>query len=154
MDDMDINAVFGALGRRLEVLRRLSASLDTVPTRTPEGAVTLLEQRTGEQRELLAAWARVESELDTWRQPWPDLFSGDSTRRGLPIDSEAHWRQYREQYRHLLGDVRRKCHLQVAVLRRGRRTAAALCSLLSGQPTTYSPPCGSMPAGNILAAGK
>jgi hypothetical protein len=152
--NMDINALFGVLDRRLEVLGRLSLSLDTAATKTPEAAVTRLEQRTGDQRELLADWARVEAELEAWRQPWPDLFCGDSTRRGLPADSEARWLSYREHYLGLLGEVQQKCRLQMAVLRRARRTAAALSSLVSGLPPTYAPPFGSTLAGNILSAGK
>src|SRR6266852_5524467 len=114
---MDINPLFGILDRRLDVLRRLSEPLDMAATRAPDAAVTLLEQRTSEQRELLADWARVEAELEAWRQLWPDLFSGDATSRSLPVDSEARWLNYREQYLRWLGEVQQKCLLQAAVLR-------------------------------------
>jgi hypothetical protein len=168
--DIDFNALLAAFDRRIEILGRLAGSLDSDHCGDSQALVVFVERRTGEQREALADWARVEAEIEPWRRQWPDLFSwdvfsGDITSCGFPAEVRERWLNYRTRYRGLLGEVQRNFLRQGALLRRARRTAAALSSLLSVTAPTYGPPllgatvrCGSEAGSsnprNIFSVGK
>ena len=118
--DADTSRMPTRCDAQFQLLKRLSASLTPQAAGAPGDEITQLEQRTREQCELVAEWTRLEA-----RRPLENLWH-----QQLAADQEL---------RALLAEIRRKCSFQMAVLRRARRTAAALSSLLSMQDPTYAP---------------
>lgn len=119
------------LGQQLDLLARLSGSLSPAPTAAPADEIARLERRTRDQREMLTEWMQLEGALG------PAMFhrgaNGGSASENLQKLDRG------PQFRNLLVEIRRKCNFEMAMLRRARRTAAALSSLLSVQEPTYAP---------------
>src|SRR5258706_975526 len=148
--DSSVNEVFALFERRLQVLRQLAGSLSAAKPAAPEAMISFLEHRTTEQCGWLADWARIEAEMEPRRRRWPELFAESAENGGipgdvlawdaLPSDVRARGLEYRAQYHRLLGDLQGQSRVEAAVLRRSRRTAAALSSLLSSTDSTYAPP--------------
>ena len=119
------------LDRQLDLLARLSGSMFPAPTAAPADEIARLERRTRDQREMLTEWMQLEGALG------PAMFhrgpNGGSASEGLQRLDRG------PQFRNLLVEIRRKCDFEMAMLRRARRTAAALSSLLSVQEPTYAP---------------
>lgn len=131
--------VFDLFERRLAVLGQLANSLTTPGTGSPGATLLFVEQRADKQRELLKNWAGVEAELEPWRLQSPDLFSGFGESCALPLETQARWLGYSEQYQRVLTEIQKRCRVEMALLRRSRRTAAAFSSLLYGPDSTYAP---------------
>lgn len=120
------------MDQRLNLLSRLSASFAPPRTGTTPSEITRLEQRTGEQCELLHEWVRLEVGLEKEaRRMDPLPMSGAAGR-----ESDSH--PDRQRQRRLLVEIQGKCMFEMAVLRRDRRTAGALRALLSMQDLTYT----------------
>ena len=119
--DAEAIRIGAILTRQLDLLARLSGSLSPARAANPADEITRLEQRTRDQGEMLAEWMQLEGALGP-----------DARRAGPSLDR-------RPQFRDLLVQIRGKCDFELAVLRRARRTAAALSSLLSVQDPTYTP---------------
>ncbi len=153
----DFEPFFALLDQRLAVLTLLSNSLGTNRNFPGEDSVSSLERRTCEQYGLLAEWARIEGALKPWRQQWPDVFvSGmmdGPNENELLAESSRRCREAGQRYFTLLAEIQQKCAVETGVLRRARRTAAALSSLLSGGAPTYGPPSGTV-ASSLFGAGK
>jgi hypothetical protein len=150
--DLDSAEIFALLERRLRVAADLVSSLSAAKPRTPEATISFLEHRTAEQCRWLADWAGIEAKLEAEIGPWRRSLesptgggSNDFIPEALSLDVRTRWLEYRAFYRRLLGDLQAQCRLEAAVLRRSRRTAAALSSLLTGADSIYARP---LPATN------
>ena len=138
--------VFAVLDRRLQVLRRLAGSLSATKPVGPAAMISFLEQRTTELCGLLAEWARIESALESWRGRAPEVFvDGRSPMAGLTPDEVSLGERtrridYRVRFQRQIEELQACCRVEAAVLRRSRRTAAALNALLTGTDSTYAPP--------------
>jgi hypothetical protein len=113
--------------------------------------ISFLERRTSELCELLAEWARIESALEPWRERAPEVFvDGRSSmpermpERLSPDEPSPRERtrriDYRVRFQRQIEELQACCRVEAAVLRRSRRTAAALSALLMGTDSTYAPP--------------
>ena len=129
--DAEARRIGALLDRQLDLLARLSGSLAPAPAATPADEIARLERRTRDQREMLTEWMRLEGALGPAMLPGGPAAGSPS--KGLQKLERG------PQFRNLLVEIRRKCDFEMAVLRRARRTAAALSSLLSVQEPTYTP---------------
>jgi len=135
------------LDHQIDLLIQLSGSLTTGRAGAPADEIARLERRTRVQHEILSEWMQLEGALgaEIRRQNSSDISPSSGTRRLDPalvgrLDGRLDGRLERGQrFRDLLLEIRRKCDFEMAVLRRARRTAAALSSLLSVQDPTYTP---------------
>lgn len=160
-----IQDVFAVFDRRLEVLRRLGGALAAAKPVSPAEMVIFLERRTSELGGLLAEWARIEAALEPWRGQPAELFTESGTEHGTEVgarvpgsrapgsrvpvsrvpgpsaDARARRLEYRALFQGLLKDLQARCRVEAAVLRRSRRTAAALSALWlsTGAEPTYAP---------------
>jgi len=149
--NLNLTDMFAVLDRRLQVLRRLAGSLSATKPLGPAAMISFLERRTSELCELLAEWARIESALEPWRQRAPEVFvDGRSSMPermpgklspDAPSPGERTRRiDYRVRFQRQIEELQACCRVEAAVLRRSRRTAAALSALLTGTDSTYAPP--------------
>jgi len=142
--NLNLSDVFAVLDRRLEVLRRLAGSLSAAKPAGPAATVSFLEQRTAELCGLLAEWTRIESALESCvstKGLSPDRPSPDGLFPKLH-SPEVHARRidYRVRFQRQIEELQACCRVEAAVLRRSRRTAAALSALLTGTDSTYARP--------------
>ena len=144
--NLNLTDVFAVLDRRLQVLRRLASSLSATKPAGPAAMISFLEQRTTELCGLLAEWVRIESALEPWRGRAPEVFvDGRSPMAGLTPDEPSLGERtrridYRVRFQRQIEELQACCRVEAAVLRRSRRTAAALNALLTGTDSTYAPP--------------
>ena len=142
----NLDDCFSVCERRLQVVGQVAGALSAAKPARPEAMIEFLERRTAELCGLVAEWTRIEASLKLWRERSPELFTKPGP--AVPVSRSAgasrpvEWARGPDfrQFLRLLEQLQWQCRVETAVLRRSRRTAAALSALLAGTEASYPAP--------------